>query len=521
MSKIKWFHQVLKELLESKNITIKSFCQENNLNYMKILKVIKGDCLLKESCFNGIIGSKLFTQKEVENLRKSFQYMHLKNEDRQKIIGVENIFCSLYDTITEHRDSTNGYLERKEERVYDKISLQINDHIYKSYTGALKKAFIEGGSSFKIILFLPKIPGLIHEIYHTIKALMSCLDKRVTWRIECMLLMETGQKDCKETHMINLSKYIKLSTLSPNIRIRTLETGEKSKVKYGVYFQDRTLFFNNKGQDLILEYRDHQAVFASLMSRADDLFKTYYDGASFNTYLSNLMGERTYINSHHYGIRSYVSAISIGDTFKKTYSHDFKNKPVDHLDIYHKREAEALANKKIKMVQFICESGIESLLREGNLIDYSPCRELINGLSRLALIYDTLVETSKGYRLRLLQREFCKEYPFMRLIQFYEMHKKSNQWILARSKAPKGNFKKDNPFKNDIMYAIVVEDSSLVESFELFCKHFIGHKTLTTQASIDRIKKLAMSFYKDDPDLEIQSLLKKIEGFEMTCKKKV
>ena len=520
MSKIKWFHQELKELLDSKNITAKSFCQENELNYMKILKVIKGECLLKESCFNRIINARVFTQEEIENLKKSFRYVHLNIEERQKIIGVENIFCSLYDTITEKRYSTKGQLERKEAQVYDTISLQINDHIYKSYTSALKEAFIKGKSSFKIILFLPEIPGLIHEIYHTIGALMSCLDKRVTWHIECMLPVEKGREHCKETQMINLSKYIKLSTLSPNISIRTLETCEKSKVKYGVYFQDRTLFFNKKGQDLILEYRDHQALFASLNCRADDLFKTYYDGTSFNNYLSNLMGERTYINSHHYGIRSYISAVSIGDTFKKTYGRDFENKPVDLLDLYHKREAEALANKKIKMIQFICESGIESLLREGYLIDYSPYGDPLDGPSRLALIYDTLVKTSKGYRLRLLPRGVDKDYPFMRLIQFYEMHQKSNQWILARSKPPKENFNKEKPFKNDIMYAIVVEDSNLVESFELFCKHFIGHKTLSTQASVDRIKSLVMHFYRDDPDLEIQSLLRKIIGFEVTYKKK-
>jgi hypothetical protein len=483
---------------------------------MKMLKVLKGDCLLQESCFNRIIQSKVFSKEEIKKLEKSYSFININVEKRDKIIAVENILNSFYETITEKASLERRPLELKDENKFlMEMMLQINNHIYRSYTSALKEAFIKGKASFKIIFFLPIMPAMLHELYRTIKALMSCLDKRIDWRVQCMVLRDKSSSDCKEIQMLNISKYVKLSTLSKNIQVHTLENSEKTKVNYGVYFQDRTLFFNTKANDLILEYGNHQNAFEGLDYKVNDLFKTYYDGASFNAYLSSLMATEQYVNNHHFGIRSYLSAVSIGDNFKKIHSHDFEKKPLEILDLYHKKESKILSENKVKMVQFICERGIETLLNEGYIPDYRSTGEPMDEASRLALIYDALVKASLGYSLRIMPIEVRHEYPFMNLIQFFEMHQKGNHWILARSNPPKEFLNKKEANNKGVMYAIVIEDPNLVESFELFCKHVIWHKTLNTDESVDRIKSLVVSRFENHEDFKIQYLKNKIKYFDL------
>jgi hypothetical protein len=311
------------------------------------------------------------------------------------------------------------------------------------------------------------------------------------------------------------SKYIKLATLSKNIEVNVLENTEKVKVNYGVYFKDRTLFLNSNGENLILEYRDHRQAFKDLKYNINDLFKTYYDGENFNRYLMELMNSKGYINKPHYGVRSYLSAVSIGRHFKSSYNYDFVEKPVQLLERYQEKEDKIMKEKKVEMVQYICESGIELLLKEGLIPDYSPYGEPLNPSSRLALICDALEKNKQGYSLRLLPIGTKDKYSFLGIINFFEMHQKNQQWILARSKPPKECLNKGRPLNKDVMYAVVVEDPHLVESFELFCKHVLMDQSMSPKKSIDRIKKLVSKYYGQNKDQNVKNLLMQIHNFEM------
>ena len=515
MTEIKWFNQELKDLIDSKKISIKDVSLKCDLNYLKFLKVIKGEVLLEAGDFECILNQDYFSKGEKEKLKRAFKYRNLEAKKREQIQEIERVLNSLYETVIEKATSDHRYSETKGKESKElKMALQVNDHIYKSYTNALKKAFMDGESSFEMILFLPEMQAMIQEIFHTLKALMSCLDKRVKWHVDCMVLKTEACEKSKSSHMIHLSKYIKLATLSKNIQVHVLEKSEKIKVNYGVYFQDRTLFLNSNGEDLILEYRDHRHNFKETNYKFNELFKTYYDGASFNTYLKELINSEGYLNKSHYGVRSYLSAVSIGKQFKENYGHDFLNKPVELLQAYEKREEKIIQDKNVDMVQFICESGIESLLKDGLIPDY-PSGKPLNIPSRLALICDALEKNKKGYYLRLLPKGIKEKYSFLGVINFFEMHQKSHQWILARSKPPKEALMSKTPLNKDVMYAVVVEDPHLVGSFELFCKHILWDQTLNPDKSLEKIKALVIKYYGHESDPKILTLVNEIKNFEI------
>lgn len=515
MTEIKWFNQELKDLIDLKKISIKELSLKCDLNYLKFLKVIKGEVLLNAECFKRILNEECFCETEKAKLIRAFKYRNLEPNKREQIHEIERVLNCLYETIIEKATGDHRYSETKGQESKElKMALQVNDHIYKSYTNALKEAFMDGESSFEMIIFLPEMPAMIQEIFHTLKALMSCLDKRVKWHVDCMVLKTEACENSKSSHMVHLSKYIKLTTLSKNIQVHVLENSEKIKVNYGIYFQDRTLFLNSKGEGMILEYRDHRHNFKKTNYKCNELFKTYYDGPSFNNYLKTLMNSQGYLNKSHYSVRSYLSAVSIGQHFKENYGHDFLNKPVELLLEYEKKEEKIIQEKKVDRVQFICESGIENLLKDGIIPDY-PSGKPLNIPSRLALICDALEKNKNGYNLRLFPKGIKEKYSFLGVINFFEMHQKSHQWILARSKPPKEALTRKTSLNKDVMYAVVVEDPHLVGSFELFCKHILWDQSLNPEKSLDKIKALVIKYYGHESDHKTLSLVNKIKNFEL------
>jgi hypothetical protein len=524
MSEVKWFYMNLKELLVKNGLTIKTLCEKSDLNYMSTLKVIKGERLLKEECFNKIINSACFSKEECHQLKRSFEHKNISKNDREKVESIVYILKSIYETVVEKSvyENINNEVLGCQNYLSDMCG-QINDHIYKSYTNVLKEVFLKEKASFEFILFLPDMPTLIHEVFHTLKALISCLDHRVDWKVNCMILRAKEDEDSMPLQMVTLSKYLKLGLLSKNIEINVLENAEKEKVKYGIYFKERTMFLNKAGNDFIVEYKDHRNKFNHLNFHANDLFKSFYNREGFNTYLKSIMENEGYVRDNHYGIRSYLSAVSMGETFIKN-----NNLMIDDnktgipegdchgtLKLYLDREKHIFANKNVLMTQCICESGIEGLLRDGIVPDYSLMGQVLNDRSRLALIYDALEKIKLGYELRLLPIGTKHKYPYLALINFFEIHQKNKQWMFARSKPPNECLNTKSYKNNDLMYGIVIEDPNLVASFELFCKHVMTYKTLDSKTSVQRIKAMVLKYYENHKDTTVQDLIKQIKDFEL------
>lgn len=87
------------------------------------------------------------------------------------------------------------------------------------------------------------------------------------------------------------------------------------------------------------------------------------------------------------------------------------------------------------MTQYVCESGIEQVLKIGIVPDYSLASYVLNDLERLSLIYDCLKKVSLGYDLRLMPKGLKLKEPFMTLLISLNFIK-NNQWILVRSIPP-------------------------------------------------------------------------------------
>lgn len=515
MSDIKWFHTQLKEAVDNNKLTIKGFCEEVDLNYLKILKVIRGQALLEQEDLNRIKKSNCFSEEEIRGLDEAFEYTQISQAERQQIESIIRVLKSIYETVIEKNSFGHGLYENVHtSNLKNRMALEINDQIYKGYTYALKEAFLKGKSSFEFILFLPEMPEIINEVFHTVKAMMACLDKRVDWHIKCILL-KPGEKESKETdQMVSLSKYIKLAALSKCVEIFLLDTKEKNKIKYGVYFENRTLFLNQVSQGFILEYKDKRENFSHLKYEKNNVFEMYYDRSAFNSYVKETVESNGFLKYNQYSIRSYLSVVSTGDTFKEnqTKHDDLAFAPIE---IYLEKEKEILQSKKISMVQYICESGVEQVLKTGIVPDYSISSYTLNDLERLSLVYDGLVKVSLGYDLRLLPKNIKVEYPFLDIINFFELHKKNNQWILARSIPANEYLNRKGVADSDFMYGIVVKEPYLVKSFELFCKHIVNYCSMDTISSVNRIKSLVVKHYGRHTEENVKKLVHRIEAFKL------
>ena len=167
------------------------------------------------------------------------------------------------------------------------------------------------------------------------------------------------------------------------------------------------------------------------------------------------------------------------------------------------------------MTQYICETGLEQVLKTGIVVDYSISAYVLNDLERLSLIYDGLVKVSLGYDLRLFPKNIKFKYPFLDIINFFELHQKNNQWILARSIPANEYLNRKGIADSDFMYGIVVKEPYLVESFELFCKHILNYCTMGTINSVNRIKSLVGKYYGNHKDHHVKEIVHKIETFEL------
>lgn len=515
MTDIKWFHTQLKEAIDNNKMTIKGFCEKLDLNYLKILKVIRGQAFLEMEDLDRINHSKCFSNEELNGLNEAFKYTQISQAERQQIESIIRVLKSIYETVIEKNSFGHGLYENENiSKVKNKMALEINDQIYKGYTYALKEAFLKGKSSFEFILFLPEMPEIINEVFHTVKAMMACLDKRVDWHIKCILL-KPSEKECKEIdQMVSLSKYIKLAALSKCVEIFLLDTAEKNKIKYGVYFENRTLFLNQVSEGFILEYKDKRDNFNNLKYEKNHVFEMYYDRSAFNSFVKETVESNGFLKYNQYSVRSYLSVVSTGDTFKEnqTKHDDLAFAPIE---IYLKKEKEILESKKIAMTQYICETGLEQVLKTGIVVDYSISAYVLNDLERLSLIYDGLVKVSLGYDLRLFPKNIKFKYPFLDIINFFELHQKNNQWILARSIPANEYLNRKGIADSDFMYGIVVKEPYLVESFELFCKHILNYCTMGTINSVNRIKSLVGKYYGNHKDHHVKEIVHKIETFEL------
>lgn len=110
MSDIKWFHTQLKEAIDTNKMTIKGFCELVDLNYLKILNVLRGEDLLEKDVFDKICQSSCFSKNELDGLKEAFSHVHISKDERKKIEAIVRVLNSLYETVTEKSSFGHGLI---------------------------------------------------------------------------------------------------------------------------------------------------------------------------------------------------------------------------------------------------------------------------------------------------------------------------------------------------------------------------------------------------------------------------
>lgn len=525
MSVVKWFNTYLKECLNKKSVSIKMLCDETKLNYTKVLKIVKGDCKCSLEELDEMLKSKFFTEDEKKYIKESFQYTNISPEEKNDILEIENILKNLYETVIERATFDKNLLEAKGQvNMMSKLSTQVNDQLYKSYTATLKDIFLDGSGVFGIILYLPAVPALINEIYHTIKALKACLDKRVVLDITCVIDGFSKPTESYFNQYSHFLKYIKLATLSEQITMKVMEPNELG-VCYGMYFKDRTVLINDMNFEVTVLHTDMLSKFDNIKLEKNPLVTTNFSKSNLTEYIQLLLDKKEG-ESNHYSVMNTLNPSFLGREFIDKSKCSCKREHKEMFEVYYKNEMNKVNSKGFKKINFICESGLELLLAEGVMPDYASIASPIDDVSRLALVFDTLERMRHGCNIRLLPKETKKNYPHIGIIQYFEIHKVDDAIILKGHKKSNG-YVQSTPIdsndyvqltsthSNDRNYEFVINDKNSILAFELFCEKVMNYLSLDSIASFNIIKSIAVNNYAKHKCPEISKLVKSISELEI------
>lgn len=481
-------------------------CDEVDLNYNRILKVIKGETVFLPCDLKALLKSKYFTKDEMARIKKAYEYTNLEGEGKQKIVDINNVLKGLFAAVTEEASLKENLLEaRGQESPISKLALKISDQLYKSYTTVLKKVFQEGSGEFEIVLYLPDFPVLIHEIHHTLKALKACLDKRIQIKID--FLVEGHFIDGSTlNHKYNYYfKYINLITLSEDISLRFLKNS-KTDLEYGLYFKDRTVLIDKNNLDITILHKNMMGHLEALDFMDSFIIETNFSKAKT---FSDTFHKEKQNSFKHYRISNNLDPLFIGDKFINSCKEMTNFMPDDVADNFDLKES----------VFFISESGIEMLLSEGMLADGLVTSSPIDEVLRLALVYDTLDKMNQGYKIRLLPKKSQALYPHINIVQYFEIHKNKEELIFKSRKKSGNYFNGDqNPLK-DKPHEIIINDKAVLTAFDLFCQKALHYVSVEEGETFESIKNIMKRQYASHPCDDIQKMITSIDALKFMATK--
>lgn len=506
MTSVLWLNGYIKECLNQKNVSIKMLCDEVGLNYNRILKAIKGETVFLPCDLKALLKSKYFTTDEMTKLKNAYEYTNLEGEGKRKIVDINNVLKGLYAAVTEEASLKENLLEAKgQESLISKLALNISDQLYKSYTKVLKKVFQEGTGKFEIVLYLPDFPALIHEIHHTLKALKACLDKRIRIKIDFLVEGNFYGGSTLNHKYSYYFKYINLITLSEDIALKFLKSSN-TNLEYGLYFNDRTVLIDKNNLDITILHKN-------MMTDLETL--DYMDSFVIETNFSKVktLKDTVYLKKRnpfkHYRISNNLDPLFIGNKFMDACRDKINFVLDDVADNFDLKES----------VFFVSESGIELLLSEGMLADGLVMSSPIDDRLRLALVYDTLDKMNQGYKIRLLPKKSQTLYPHINIVQYFEIHKNEEELIFKNRKKSDAYFNDDNNPLNDKPHEIIINDTSVLAAFDLFCQKALHFVSVEEHETFESIKKIIRRQYANHPCDAIQSMMASIDALNFVAKK--
>jgi len=500
MATRKWFNDQVKDLLQEKNLSIKMVCDQTGFNYNRLLRLMKGEMRFTQEDLGVFLSCPSFDGEDVACIHKWASQLNLNQEERVSVKEVEALLIHMYETVIEKavlKEHLLGGLESP----LSLLSNQVSDQLYKSYTSVLKDTFLSGSAEFEIVLYLPPIPVLIHEIYHTIRALKACLDKRISLNITCLIERKGPSGDREAWNRYHEAiQYIKMATLTDDVTMKAIEPIQED-IQYGIYFRDRFIVIDQDDFQVTVLHQDGMTGLKQDRLDLIPLVETQKLNRGTDEFFVRAKSQLAY-RGRHYSIMNNLNPGFVGDHYLRVSPKDYPS-----MAAYVHAFNQALENNPSGSNYFICESGIEILLVEGIMPDYSVGFSPLNELERVAIVLDTLLKMKKGCKLRLLPKGIKMSYPEIGIIQYYEVHKIHERILLKSHKKSNELTQKHIQSARDHNVEFIIKESRAVEAFDLYCRSVLLHITLSEADSFKTIQEMVLKHYGASPDPAIQELL--------------
>lgn len=527
MTSLKWFHDFFREFLGQKQITIKEIANGIGMEYNHFLNIIHGDDI-KNDVINDIISLPIFDNDDKLMIQNLFKQHYLKNSERSKVIYIEKMLMSLYETLVEQHaiePFTNSHpsTTSRTSKIENVVHV-INNEILKAYNNSIRESMTTGDKvKLEIHMHLPTVDKLLHGIYHYLKDLNQCLDKKINMHVFISIDYDECACESKLACLLDFSKFIKFVTLSDFVTFKYV-VKSNTKSKYFIVLPNTRLVINDKATQTAIYKGDQQ-----------DFLNKYIHTNSHN--LAKKMTSEEYFNylvdkgNLHSDIYSMTLSLNSLSVSPKLFNYRL-NKIKDKIDIDFSEEEKILLKKyneriyfkaanvedsKTSKIHYVTKAGLLKFMDTCIINEFYEVVGELDQYEMISLIYKTLLISKYGYELRILDHDLEIKLPFINVLKYFDVHVDGDEVIITRSintlksSAPEGLIN----LKGQIVeYAMVITDKAIVNTFKQFCKYALDRIAYPNNKSFDYLRKLANTYFGRSEIVEVKDILDKINHLD-------
>lgn len=527
MTNLKWFYERFHEIVKSKKIPVKNFAEKAHVNYARLLKILKGSKLINEWELRAVLSHEVFTDEERQELLHLHRIFSVGVEERINVEYMERLLNSFYDTIVE-KDALA--FQSKENPVTQQVAdvcQMIDAEIMKSYYNKLKQCLLgRKDRVFRARFYLPSLEPVLHEVYHTLDAIKSCLNTQMSFEIVFYCSINQADLIGHLEQVLQISKYIKLVTLDEQITLQCLTEQPEAENGFShfICFEDRKILLNDRATEGIVVLGEQEQAIKKSASLTNFAYTEQLEIKTLNDYLQNHKRMFTGEEMIHQSLRYSFSSLSFSpDLYKKgllerigvvAVKDEVLNGFFQRIENIDQRIRE---HEDIK--QFVCAKGVETFLHNGILNDYAGIIGTFTAEERLMIVYSTLQKMQQGFQFRLIRPESATVHPFLGVIRFFEFSLDNNELLVVRhirqrdlKMAMHGDLNLEG---KSIEYVLKIKDPFVIKAWRLFTDTMLQFIAESTQWSFNYLKSCANQYFRTDSSREVQSWLKKINSLEM------
>ncbi|MBN2794424.1 MAG: hypothetical protein JXR88_03385 [Clostridia bacterium] len=523
MSEISWFYERLNEVVKSKNIPVKDIAESVDVNYARFLQVMKGRKRIKLKELSKVLDSNFFTEYERKELLDLHQYTDVDEEIRNQVLFFESVLIGLYETVIE-KESLPTLISKRHEstEAVTKTCELLNDHIFLSYANKARMYMLKKtDETFKIDFYLPTVEPILHEVFHTLNALLKCIDKHLKLDL-CIYIYipEANSKDFDQA-ILNLVRYFKLATLDAPIQVRGLRELYKGQENYDYFvcLEDRRVWMNHDGSKSFVVHGNQNKAYIDQQKIETLSFTEKMETHELNNYLYESTLKKEYHKSKMRNLRyCFNSMVFDEELFKQALSERICKtaksfKQADLINAYGVRitSMEKRLQQGGDVVQYLCGRGIEIFIKDGILNDYAEFVGAFSRYERLKVLINTIELIKNGPNIKVILPEVSIKYKMLNVLRFFEIHLDLNVlMIIKHFRFKELRLPEENHYEIDgrtVKHALKFTHPKLIEAWQWYTDVFLNSIASDQEASIHYLEKLIDEHFSGDEEPLVQKTL--------------